>query len=98
MMYNNKHIRYRVITPKGEYICFNLTQVSAYCNCSVNKLNKAFIGYEARINGCIVIRETNNFILAESGNYKYNGTGLLATIIFCIVVSIIYWVLWGVIL
>ena len=80
MMYNNKHIRYRVITPKGEYICLNMTQVSAYCNCSVNKLNKAFIGYEARINGCVVIRETDNWILAESGNYKYTGLSLLAYI------------------
>ena len=95
MMFNNKHIRYVVITPKGEYICLNLTQASAYCNCSVNKLNRAFVGYEAHINGCIVIRETNSFILAGSGNYKYNGIGLLGSIIVCIAVSIISFIYIG---
>ena len=98
MMYNNSHIRYRVITPNGEYICFNLTQASGYCNCSVNKLNKSFVGCKASVNGCVVIRETNDYRLANSGNYEYRGIGLVEAIVVLIFTALLSIVLLGVML
>ena len=67
-MFNNKGIRYNV---NGEYF-MSLTEVSGYTGCSVNRINKALGNTSScDIDGYHIIRETNNYRLANSNRYEY---------------------------